>query len=174
MNNAEFAINFFLVVPHYANKAKTLFALTLASVSVYSQKMSVIFMFWSINQLNAHKMNSNSLFMKTSRALRVETQTKKHFIEFMLNMFRRMNSQWRACYGYKPFLTSTFAFIYQFMIQKAFKFIVKYIFGWNLSTKVPWWPFNISYHKFFTLSPSIFFSFQKIVAWSISMVGDWN
>ena len=36
----------------------------------------------------------------------------------------------------KPFLTSTFAFIYQFMIQKAFKFIVKYIFGWNLSTKV--------------------------------------
>ena len=55
---------------------------TLASVSVYSHKMSVIFMFWSINQFNAHKMNSNSLFMKTSRALRVETQTKKHFIEF--------------------------------------------------------------------------------------------
>ena len=82
LNNAEFAINFFLVVPHYANKAKTLFALTLASVSVYSQKMSVIFMFWSINQFNAHKMNSNSLFMKTSRALRVETQTKKHFIKF--------------------------------------------------------------------------------------------
>ena len=67
----------------------------------------------------------------------------------------------RACYGYKPFLTSTFVFIYQFMIQKAFKFIVKYIFGWNLSTKVPWWPFNISYHKFFTFHHPPFFSAFK-------------
>ena len=56
---------------------------TLASVSVYAQKMSVVFMFWSVKQFTAHKMNSNSLFMKTSRALSVETQTKKHiFIEF--------------------------------------------------------------------------------------------
>ena len=29
------------------------------------------------------------------------------------------NSQRRARYGYKPFLTSTFAFIYQFMIQNS-------------------------------------------------------
>ena len=66
-------------------------------------------------------------------------------------MCSRMNSQGRACYGYKPFLTSTFAFIYQFMIQKAFKFIVKYIFGWNLSTKVPW----LLYH------PPFFSAFKR-------------
>ena len=36
-----------------------------------------------------------------------------------------MNSTRKARYSYKPFLNSTFASIYQFMIQKAFKFIVK-------------------------------------------------
>ena len=36
-----------------------------------------------------------------------------------------MNSRRRAHYGYKNFLTLTFAFIYQLIIQKAFKFIVK-------------------------------------------------
>ena len=47
-----------------------------------------------------------------------------------------MNSWQRACYGYKNFLTLTFAFIYQLMIQKAFKFIVKGTFGRNSSPKV--------------------------------------
>ena len=46
-----------------------------------------------------------------------------------MNMSSRMNSRRRA--RYVPFLTSTFAFIYQFMIQKAFKFIVWEVFGRN-------------------------------------------
>ena len=83
-----------------------------------------------------------------------------------------MISRRRARYGYKPFLTSTFAFIYQFMIQKAFKFIVKDIFGRNSSPKV--FLDGQRCHKFFTTSPSIFVSFQNIVAWSISTVGNWN
>ena len=47
-----------------------------------------------------------------------------------------MNPWRRAHYGYKTFLTLTFAFIYQFMIQKAFKFTVKGTFGRNSSQKV--------------------------------------
>ena len=73
-----------------------------------------------------------------------------------------MNSRRKARYAYKPFLTSTFAFIYQFMTQKAFKFIVKDIFDRNSSPKVFF--DGQSRHIFFTASPSIFVSFQNIVA----------
>ena len=53
-----------------------------------------------------------------------------------MNICSRMNPRQRARYGYKTFLTLTFAFIYQFMIQKAFKFTVKGTFGRNSSQKV--------------------------------------
>ena len=70
-----------------------------------------------------------------------------------MNMCSTMNSRRRARYGYKPFLTSTFAFIYYFMIQKALKFIVKDIFGRNSSPKV--FLDGQSRHKFLPRRPQL-------------------
>ena len=89
----------------------------------------------------------------------------------LMNMCGRINLRWRASYGYKPFLTSTFASIYQFMIQKGLKSL--------------WRTFLIEIHrqKYLLVAKAAtnslprrppFWCFQNIVAWSLSTVGDWN
>ena len=102
-------------------------------LSDYSQKKSVIFLFSSINQAKTHKYKFEHFIYEKSKALTVYKPKLRSILSNLMNMRGRMNSRRKARYGYKPFLTSTFASIYQFMIQKAFKFIVKDIFGWNSS-----------------------------------------
>ena len=66
-------------------------------------------------------MNSNTLFMKKKTRLSRYKPKPRSISSNLMNMCGRMNLRWRARYGYKPFLTSIFASIYQFMIQKGLK-----------------------------------------------------
>ena len=121
-------------------------------LSVYSQKKTVIFLFLSINQAKTHKYKFEHFIYEKARLLRYKPKLRS-ISSNLMNMYSRMNSMRRARYGYKPFLTSTFAFIYQFMIQKAFyirfeghiwlKFITRSISWW---LKLPQILYQVALH----------------------------